>query len=82
GTDINPRRFDHTKGVGTTLYASPEQLNGKIYDLKTDIYSLGIILFELFCPFNTEMERIILIRELKVDQKLPQKMENELIDVV
>ncbi|XP_006821478.1 eukaryotic translation initiation factor 2-alpha kinase 1-like [Saccoglossus kowalevskii] len=47
----------HTSGVGTCTYASPEQLKGSFYDNKSDMYSLGIILFELFHPFGTEMER-------------------------
>lgn len=33
--------------------------------LQADIYSLGIILFELFCPFITEMERVTCIKELR-----------------
>ncbi|GLE09694.1 hypothetical protein PINS_up021465 [Pythium insidiosum] len=36
-----------TAGVGTYLYASPEQVAGKKYNAKTDMYSLGMILFEL-----------------------------------
>ena len=28
-------------GVGTRLYSSPEQLNQKMYDQKTDIFPLG-----------------------------------------
>jgi serine/threonine protein kinase len=46
---------------GTELYKS----NDKIYSKKSDIYSLGILLFELFYPFNTEMERIKTIINLK-----------------
>ena len=42
----------HTQGVGTRIYSSPEQLRGGNYCKKTDIYSLGIILMELFCPFT------------------------------
>jgi len=48
-----------TSGVGTYIYASPEQLaSSQGYDNKTDIYSLGILLFELLWPFKTGMERI------------------------
>jgi len=47
----------HTRGLGTPTYASPEQLNGDAYDQKTDIYSLGMVIFEMFNPTCTVMER-------------------------
>ena len=34
-----------TSGVGTPFYSSPEQLSFKKYSFKTDMYSLGIIIF-------------------------------------
>lgn len=34
---------------GTLLYAAPEQLQGDEISVATDIYSLGVILFELLC---------------------------------
>ncbi|EDO48785.1 predicted protein [Nematostella vectensis] len=63
----NPGDLDgnHTGQVGTQLYMSPEQIEGKAYSFKVDIFSLGLILFELFHPFSTEMERIKVMSNVK-----------------
>lgn len=60
-----PSCAKHTAQVGTQLYMSPEQLRGRQYNYKVDIYSLGVILFELLMIFNTEMERIVTIKQLR-----------------
>ena len=49
--------FTHTAGVGTASYASPEQINSSKYGKESDIFSLGLILLELFSVFGTEHER-------------------------
>ncbi|KAJ1786384.1 hypothetical protein LPJ59_005941 [Coemansia sp. RSA 2399] len=56
-----------TSNVGTITYAAPEQLSERAtdYSEKADIYSLGIIFFELYYPFATAMERIAVIRDLR-----------------
>jgi len=46
-------------------YASPEQQKCQKYNEKTDIYSLGIILFELLTYFPTKMERAVVLRDLR-----------------
>nr|XP_009859602.1 eukaryotic translation initiation factor 2-alpha kinase 1-like [Ciona intestinalis] len=63
---------EHTSGVGTSLYASPEQLNGESYNEKADIYSVGIIFYELICPVTTAHERMLAIQKLR-KQEIPEE---------
>ncbi|KAJ2237701.1 3-hydroxyisobutyryl-CoA hydrolase [Coemansia sp. RSA 1722] len=60
-----------TSNVGTITYAAPEQLGHQQpaaasgYNEKADIYSLGIIFFELYHAFSTAMERVAVIKDLR-----------------
>jgi len=53
----NGYNAENTAGVGTRAYASPEQMRGSNYDASTDVFSLGLLLFELCYPMYTSMER-------------------------
>lgn len=55
-----------TTNVGTALYVAPE-LRGKAgkYNDKVDMYSLGIIFFEMCYSLKTGMERDAVIRKLR-----------------
>jgi len=51
------KKSSHTHGkfIGTLRYASPEQIMGGVLGPATDIYSFGIVLYEMICgcgPFD------------------------------
>lgn len=50
---------------GTPLYMAPESEYELKYSFLTDVYSLGIVLFELSQNFKTSMEKINMIDKLK-----------------
>lgn len=67
---------NHTAGVGTRSYASPEQMKGSDYDSSTDVYSLGIMLFEILYPMYTGMERNICLSRLRDNKSFPNDWED------
>lgn len=41
------------------------------YDDRVDVFSLGIVAFELWHPFSTGMERVALLQDLQEHGRLP-----------
>ena len=60
--------------VGTFLYTAPEVRTGR-YDEKCDVYSLGVVLLEMFSDFGTAMERADVLTRLREDMTLPGEWE-------
>ncbi|KAK8850742.1 hypothetical protein IAR55_004662 [Kwoniella newhampshirensis] len=56
---------DRTSNIGTSLYIAPEVAISRSYNEKADMYSLGIIFFEMCYPFKTAMERVHILNAVR-----------------
>lgn len=61
---------------GTPEYMSPEAAQGKAVDFRTDIYSLGVILFDMLCgrpPFEAEDAADVLEMQINKNAPIPSE---------
>jgi serine/threonine protein kinase len=64
--------------VGTPAYMAPEQVSGKQVDYRTDIYSLGLILYEVFTgtpAFQAENAVAVALKQMRESPAPPHEIE-------
>ncbi|KAJ3310291.1 ornithine decarboxylase antizyme with +1 programmed ribosomal shift Spa1 [Boothiomyces sp. JEL0838] len=73
---VNQKEFatEASSDLGTFFYIAPEITEESKCITKSDIYSLGVLLFELFMIFKTGMERSVVLSDLK-NGRFPKEME-------
>ena len=88
--DFGIARSVQTKGItatgmmiGTPEYMAPEQVEGKEIDQRVDIYSLGVILFELLTgtvPFEGDTPITVAIKHIKEEAPEPKTINSNIPD--
>ena len=74
------------EAIGSVHYISPEQARGLPVDARSDLYSLGIVMYEMLSgqlPFDGDDDRAIALKHLsavptslrEIDPKIPEELE-------
>lgn len=87
-TDFGIARFSRSEtrtmtdtAIGSVHYISPEQARGDITDDKSDIYSVGVVMYEMLTgqlPFQSDNSVSVAIMQLQTDPVKPREINSSI----
>lgn len=72
-------------GIGTPAYMSPEQGQGRPVNARTDVYALGVVLFEMLTgrvPYEADTPMAVVIKHVTDPIPLPRQMNPNIPEAV
>ncbi len=67
----------HDKAIGSVHYISPEQASGGVTDAKSDLYSVGVMMYEMLTgklPFDGETPEQVAVKQMQAVAKSPHEI--------
>ncbi|MEG1620468.1 MAG: protein kinase, partial [Oscillospiraceae bacterium] len=87
-TDFGIARFARSetktltdRAIGSVHYISPEQASGAVIDQRTDLYSVGVVLFEMVTgtlPFDADTPISVALKQIQAVPKRPRELNPEI----
>ncbi len=69
------------KAIGTVYYVSPEQASGKEIDGRSDLYSVGVLMYEMATgalPFNADTPGSVALMQVTEQPKAPSEIKPDI----
>lgn len=87
-TDFGIARFSYSdtktmtdSAIGSVHYISPEQARGDTTDARADIYSVGVVMYEMLTgqlPFQSDNSVSVALMQLQSDPKRPRELNSSI----
>ncbi|MBE6574349.1 MAG: Stk1 family PASTA domain-containing Ser/Thr kinase [Ruminococcaceae bacterium] len=69
------------KAIGTVYYISPEQASGRAIDQRSDLYSLGVMMYEMLTgklPFDADSPVSVALMQVNTKPKPPHEIKSDI----
>lgn len=79
--EVSVRLTETGVGIGTPAYMSPEQGKGAQVDSRSDVYSLGVMLYEMVtgrAPYEAETPLAVVLKHIQSPLPLPRSVRPDL----